>query len=200
MTQDCKLKKTMDKLPNIQSLAFWCPNTAGRKSEQILMVFCFDKKSSARVATVDMDSLGEHSQYRWKTINNQISQINYSIDNQLGYKENLAGLFLVQENKKNKNKRNVQVQFGMFNKKKLEIEDKDMGHKYKYMTMAQNKVVMVNEEHNQASGHTRWDFDFFLVNPSNNRLSQLNSLKNRLANEAIFSSIPEFFVLVNKET
>lgn len=97
----------MDKLPNIQSLSFWCPNTAGRKSEQILMVFCFDKKSSARVATVDMDTLGEHSQYRWKTINNQISQISYSIDNQLGYKDNLAGMFLVQENKKNKNKRNV---------------------------------------------------------------------------------------------
>lgn len=59
---------------------------------------------------------------------------------------------------------------------------------------------MVLEEHNSASGHTRWDFDFFIVHPTNNRLTQINSLKNRLANQAVFSPIAEFFVLVNKES
>jgi hypothetical protein len=59
----------------------------------------------------------------------------------------------------------------MFNKKKLEIEDKDMGHKYKYMSMGHNKLVMINEEHNSASGHTRWDFDFFMIHPTTYRMT-----------------------------
>lgn len=40
------------------------------------------------------------------------------------------------------------VQFGMFNKKRLDIEDKDMGQKYKHCFMKEDKVAMVNEEHN----------------------------------------------------
>lgn len=72
-----------------------------------MLVLCYDKKSSARVALVDMDSLGEHPQLRWKTINQQVSQVHCSTHDQLGYKDSMAGLFLLQENRKNKNKRNV---------------------------------------------------------------------------------------------
>ena len=44
-----------------------------------------------------------------------------------------------------------------------------MGHKYKYFNIKNNKFVMINEDHNNLSGHTRWDFDFFILNTTNNK-------------------------------
>lgn len=81
----------------------------------------------------------------------------------LGSSQNTAALFLQQESKKNK-KNNIIIQIGLFNKKKLEIEDKDLGNKYKYFNYKNNKICMIYEEHNNQSGHTRWDFDFFILN------------------------------------
>lgn len=130
---------------------------------------CYDKVANAKVAIIDLEHFAENPQIRWKSLNQNISHISWVADNQLGYKENMAGLFLYQENKKNK-KKNIMVQFGMFNKKRLDIEDKDMGQKYKDGYMKDDKIAMVNEEHNSQSGHTRWDFDFFMIHPTNKRL------------------------------
>lgn len=80
----------------------------------------------------------------------------------------------------------------------MEIEDKDFSNKYKYFNYKNNKICMIFEEHNSLSGHTRWDFDFFILN-NQNRIIQINSLKHRTTKECIFSEINEFLVLVNKD-
>lgn len=202
LNQDCKLKKTIENMKNLQNMVFWCLNNQSfKQKQQILLCMCYDKDSNGKVVTIDFENMMESSQYKWKTINQQISSMSYDINSIYNSnRESMAGVFLEQSTKKNKKQNNIIVQFGMFNKKKLLIEDKDMGNKYKTCNLKGNKFAMIIEDHNQQSGHTRWDFDFYVLNQKNSIIQQINGFKNKFSNEVIFSNINEYFVMVNKNS